>query len=150
MSLDRIESLLKLMKSYEVSELAFEDAEFKVRLRLGPLPVAQQVVAHAPAAAPVVAAHAPAVAAAAPRPAGNTVQVLSPMVGTFFRSPKPGSPPFVEIGQRVRKGQPLCIVEAMKLMNEIESDVDGTVVEILVDNGTPVQFGQVLIAIRPG
>lgn len=148
MSLDRIESLLKLMKSYEVSELSFEDAEFKVRLRLGPLPVA-------PSYAPVVHASAPAPRASdsrpaeAPRPAGNLVQVLSPMVGTFYRSPKPNSPAFVEIGQQVRKGQPLCIVEAMKLMNEIESDVDGTVVEILVDNGLPVQFGQTLLAIRP-
>ena len=147
MSLDRIESLLKLMKSYEVSELSFEDAEFKVRLRLGPLPLAPvAMAAPAPGPAPRASDSRPA---EAPRPAGNLVQVLSPMVGTFYRSPKPNAPSFVEIGQTVRKGQPLCIVEAMKLMNEIEADLAGTVLAVLAEDGAPVEYGQPLFKLAP-
>jgi len=76
--------------------------------------------------------------------------VSSPFVGTFYRAPSPDSPPFVEVGQKVKKGQTLCIVEAMKLMNEIETEVDGTVAEILVQNATPVEFGEQLFRIVPG
>jgi acetyl-CoA carboxylase biotin carboxyl carrier protein len=77
------------------------------------------------------------------------VYITSPFVGTFYRSPSPEAPAFVEVGTRVRKGQVLCIVEAMKLMNEIESDVDGTVVAVLAENGQPVEFGEPLFQIRP-
>jgi acetyl-CoA carboxylase biotin carboxyl carrier protein len=101
-----------------------------------------------PLAAPgTPAAPAPAPEAAKPEePAGHTLK--SPMVGTFYRAPSPGAPVFVEVGQSVSKGQTLCIIEAMKLLNEIESDVSGTVKAILVENGQPVEYGQPLILIE--
>jgi acetyl-CoA carboxylase biotin carboxyl carrier protein len=99
--------------------------------------------AAAPAAAPAEAA-APAAA-----PASNLVEIKSPMVGTFYRSPAPEAPAYVEVGSKVAKGQTLCILEAMKLMNELESDVAGTVREICVENGEPVEYGQVLFRIEP-
>jgi acetyl-CoA carboxylase biotin carboxyl carrier protein len=111
-------------------------------------------VAHAaPVAAPVPAAPAPA--AAAPKADAKAADkpgtlVTSPFVGTFYRAPSPDSAPFVEVGSKVKKGQTLCIVEAMKLMNEIESEVDGTVAEILAQNATPVEFGEPLFRIVPG
>jgi acetyl-CoA carboxylase biotin carboxyl carrier protein len=101
----------------------------------------------APAAAPAAAA-APAVAAPAP-PVSNLVDVKSPMVGTFYRSPAPEAPSYVEVGSRITRGQTLCILEAMKLMNELPSDVAGTVREICVENGEPVEYGQVLFRVEP-
>jgi acetyl-CoA carboxylase biotin carboxyl carrier protein len=80
---------------------------------------------------------------------GDLVAITAPMVATFYRSPAPGEPPFVSVGDRVSSGQPVCILEAMKLMNELETETGGEVVEILVDNGAPVEFGQVLMRIRP-
>ena len=154
MDLDKIEALIKLLSDNDVSEFQFRDDEMQVKLRLG----AQVVVASAPAvaAAPVAAAAAAApaaapAAAAAPTPVedDDLVVIESPMVGTFYRSPAPDAPSFTEVGKRVDKGQTLCIVEAMKLMNEIESEVAGEVVEILVENAQPVQFGQALFKIRP-
>jgi acetyl-CoA carboxylase biotin carboxyl carrier protein len=92
----------------------------------------------------------PAAPAAPAAPATNRVDVASPMVGTFYRAPAPEAPPYVEIGSHVRKGQTLCILEAMKLMNELEAEVDGVVREVLVGNGEPVEYGQVLFRIEPG
>jgi acetyl-CoA carboxylase biotin carboxyl carrier protein len=97
----------------------------------------------APAAAPVAAAAAPV--AAAPVVQGHVVK--APMVGTFYRSPNPGSAPFVDVGQAVKEGDPLCIIEAMKLLNEIEADCVGVIKEILVENGQPVEYGQPLFVI---
>lgn len=106
--------------------------------------------AHPPHAAPAAAAAAPAgEPAAAAAPASNLVDIKSPMVGTFYRSPAPEAPSYVEIGSHVSKGQTLCILEAMKLMNELESEVDGVVREVLVDNADPVEYGQVLFRIEP-
>jgi acetyl-CoA carboxylase biotin carboxyl carrier protein len=102
--------------------------------------------APAPAAGPSAPAAVPAAPAAAP---SNLVEVRSPMVGTFYRSPSPEAPPYVEVGSRVTKGQTLCILEAMKLMNELESDVAGVVREILVENTDPVEYGEVLFRIEP-
>jgi acetyl-CoA carboxylase biotin carboxyl carrier protein len=99
----------------------------------------------APAAAPAAAAPA----APAPAPASNLVDVKSPMVGTFYRSPAPEAPAYVELGTRVTTGQTLCILEAMKLMNELPSDVAGVVREICVENGEPVEYGQVLFRVEP-
>jgi acetyl-CoA carboxylase biotin carboxyl carrier protein len=112
---------------------------------------AQVVHAAAPAAAaPAAAAPAGGGTPAAPAPAaGNLVDVKSPMVGTYYRSPAPEAPAYVETGTRVAKGQTLCILEAMKLMNELESEVAGIVREILVENGEPVEYGQVLFRIEP-
>ena len=118
-------------------------------------PSASSAAAPAPAAlaptAPIVESHAPAAAAAATvaAPASNLVDVKSPIVGTFFRQPSPTAAPFVEPGSRVKKGQVLCIIEAMKLMNEIEAEIDAEVVEIPVANGQPVEFGEVLFRLRP-
>ncbi len=137
MELERIESLLKLMQEYGVAELGIEEDDNSVHLRL-----MEAGVAAAPAviAAPVAApAAAPAAQPAAPSVAYT--EVKSPMVGTFYTAPKPESPAFVKVGDRVSPGQTLCIVEAMKLMNEIEAEVSGTIREILIDNAQPVQFG---------
>ena len=147
MDLERVEALLKLMHEYGVEELGYEDEGSRIELRLqGAEPVATAAVA------------APAVSAApvAPQPAGDstpgdpdTITIDAPMVGTFYRSSKPGAKAYVEVGEKVHAGKVLCIIEAMKLMNELEAEIAGTVVEILVDNGKPVQFGQALFRIRP-
>ncbi|MCG8454957.1 MAG: acetyl-CoA carboxylase biotin carboxyl carrier protein, partial [Holophagales bacterium] len=114
-----------------------------------PAPAAAAVPA-APAAAPAAAASTAAAGAAEESAEEEGLYTLtSPIVGTFYRSPNPEAPSFVEEGDTVKKGQVLCIVEAMKLMNEIESDVDGVVVRILIQNGQPVEFGEPLFAIRP-
>jgi len=111
-------------------------------------PVVAPAAPAAPAAAPAEAAPAEA-PAAAPAPARELVEVKSPMVGTFYAAPAPEAPPYVEVGSVVTKGQTLCILEAMKLMNELESEVDGIVREILVENAEPVEYGQVLFRIEP-
>ena len=144
MDLERIESLLKLLVEHDVKEFHYRDSDHSIRLRLGPA-----LVQAAPApvhAAPQAPAAAPA---AAPVAAENLKVVESPMVGTFYRSASPGATSFVEVGDTVQKGKPLCIVEAMKLMNEIESELTGVIVEILAENGQAVQFGQPLFKIRP-
>jgi acetyl-CoA carboxylase biotin carboxyl carrier protein len=87
---------------------------------------------------------------AAPAVRSDLVEITAPMVATFYRAPSPGDPAFVELGARINVGQTVCILEAMKLMNELESEVSGEVVEILVENGTPVEFGQVLMRVKPG
>lgn len=150
MDLDRIESLLKLLADHEVSEFQYKDGDQTIRLRLGdiPVPVAAPMAAAPAFAAPVPAAPAEA-APAAEAPDDGLVVVQAPMLGTFYRSPKPEEPPFVEVGAQVTAGTTLCIVEAMKMMNEIEAEVSGTVVEVLVDNAQPVQFGQAIFKIRP-
>jgi acetyl-CoA carboxylase biotin carboxyl carrier protein len=150
MDLERIEALLKLLAAHDVTEFAWRDADKTIRLRLGPPPPPRTHV--------VAAAHDAAVPPARPAegaPAANAADeglktIDSPMVGTFYRSPKPGAPAFVDVGDKIAPGKTLCIVEAMKLMNEIEAEIGGTIVEILVDNGQPVQFGQPLFKIRPG
>ncbi len=142
MELDRIEALVTLMKEHGVAELELEDADTRVVVRFATGAVAPVVTA----AAPAVVAPA-AVGAAPPDVKGHTLE--SPMVGTFYRAPKPTSPPFCEVGDKVSKGQTLCIVEAMKLMNEIEADASGIVTEICVENAQPVQFGQPLFRIEP-
>ncbi len=144
MDLQQIEDLIRLMRKHRVGEVEYENADIKLAVRFHASGVAPTVVA-APvaAAAPAAAAPAPAPAAA---PAGRMVK--SPMVGTFYRAAKPGSPPFASVGDKVSVGQPLCIIEAMKLMNELESDVAGVIEEILVENGQPVQFGQALFRVR--
>ena len=144
MDLDRIESLLKLMKEYGVAELGLEEEDASLHLSM--TGSAAQTVAVAQAPLPTVAAApAPTETAAS----SSLAEVKSPMVGTFYSSPKPGAPSFVKVGDRVEVGQVLCIVEAMKLMNEIESESAGTIAEICAENSGPVQFGQVLFRIDP-
>ncbi len=153
MDLERIESLLKLLVEHDVKEFHYRGADHSIRLRLGP-EIVQQVAAPVQhqvqqAAQPQQAgAPAPAPQVSAPV-ADNLKNIESPMVGTFYRSSSPGAAAFVEVGDTVQKGKPLCIVEAMKLMNEIEAEVSGVIVEILCENGQAVQFGQPLFKIRP-
>ena len=142
MELERIEALLKLMKEYGVAELGLDDDDGSVHLNM--VGSAAAPVFSAPPAAPV----AVSAAGSAPAVASNLSDVKSPMVGTFYSSQKPGAPAFVKVGDRIDVGQPLCIIEAMKLMNEIESEVAGTVREVLSDNAGAVQFGQVLFRIE--
>ncbi|MBI4954084.1 MAG: acetyl-CoA carboxylase biotin carboxyl carrier protein [Myxococcales bacterium] len=147
MDLKKLRALLRVLDEGDVSEFEFEDEQVRMRLCRGARPLAA-------AGAPVVAL-APPVAAAATAPEGAAAAkegdghvVSSPFVGTFYRSPSPDAPPFVELGSVVREGQTLCIVEAMKLMNEIEADFAGSIVDILVENGKPVEFGQPLFKIK--
>jgi len=153
MDLRKLKTLIDLVAESGVSELEVTEGEDKVRIVKNPAPIAapaQQYYAPAPAgAAPAPAPLAPAAAdapAAAPaEPTGHAVK--SPMVGTFYRSPTPGADSFVKIGDSVKEGQTLCIIEAMKLLNEIESDKSGVVKEILCENGQGVEFGQALFII---
>ena len=145
MDLEAIESLMTLMRDNSVAEVKYEDEAVKLSMKL--LTSAAPVVAAAPVA--IAAAPAPAAVAAAPAAEPEGATIKAPMVGTFYRASKPEAPPFVSVGTKVGVGQTLCILEAMKLMNEIEADVAGEIVEILVENGQPVQFGQSLFRIRP-
>jgi len=148
--LERIESLLDLLSERNIAEFSFEDKHVKLKVKLvDASPPAAQVVV--PAAAPQVVVSA---AAASPSPppaaAADGVTVTSPMPGTFYRSPAPDAAPFIEVGDRVRVGQVLCIIEAMKMMNELEAEFDGVVTDILVENAQPIQFGQDLFTIKRG
>ena len=146
MDLERIESVLELMREYSVSDFEYESEGARLRLCLG------SVTTMVAAPAPVVAQAAPAAGAPAAQeaPTEEGDFVKSPIVGTFYRAAKPGAPPYVEVGDKVKKGQVLCIIEAMKLMNELEAEEDGTIAAILVDNAQPVQFGHELFRIIPG
>jgi acetyl-CoA carboxylase biotin carboxyl carrier protein len=153
---DDIERILELMRTHELSEFELEREGLKLRVRktLGafPPPVAPGPVhvAPLPQAAPGPADPPPVLTGptALDDDAVELAVVKSPIVGTFYRSPEPGAAAFVEVGQRVRKDQVLCIIEAMKLMNEITSEYDGEIVSAYVDNGKPVQYGERLFAIR--
>lgn len=147
MDLRKIKTLIDLVQESGIAELEITEGEEKVRISRHGSPAPMQHYTTAPPApvAPVAAAAAP-VAVAVPEPTGHTLK--SPMVGTFYRSPSPGASSFVEIGQAVTKGQTLCIIEAMKLLNEIESDAAGVVKAILVENGQPVEYGQPLFIIE--
>ena len=153
---DQLRQLIILLGESDIQELKLEGDDFRLELRRN-LPASQpQVVMQAapapslqaaPLAAPSASPSAAPPAAAAVR--GDLLEITAPMVGTFYRASAPGEPVFVELGSRISVGQPICILEAMKLMNELEAEVSGEVVEILVENGTPVEFGQVLMRVRP-
>src|SRR5262249_30319154 len=154
MNFEDIERILELMRSHELTEFELEREGLKLRVRKA---TAASAPAPPAAIAPVPAAHAPSVGpapAAAPPPppiepdSVELAVVKSPIVGTFYVSAEPGAPPFVETGQHVKKDQVLCIIEAMKLMNEITSEYEGEIVSIYVENGQPVQYGERLFAIR--
>ena len=154
---DQLHKLLALLGDSDIQELKLEGDDFRLEVRRN-LPGLPAQVIHAPLAAPLApapTAMAPAAAApSAPPPAAPAVrsdllEITAPMGATFYRSPAPGEDPFVEPGTRISSGQTVCILEAMKLMNELESEVSGEVVEILVENGTPVEFGQVLMRVKP-
>ena len=153
MDLRKLKTLIDLVAESDIAELEVTEGESKVRIvKSGAAPQNQMVMMHpqgAPQYAPQYAA-APAAPAAAVSDVPAEVQghiVKSPMVGTFYRSSAPGSPPFVEVGASVKEGDTLCIIEAMKLLNEIDADATGVIKQILVENGQPVEFGQPLFVI---
>ncbi len=146
---DYIEKLAKILAETGMTEISLEDGEQAITLRKDVVVTsAPQVVAPvaAPAAAPIAAPAAPS--AEAPAPAKKGTPITSPMVGTFYKSPSPDAAPFVTVGSTIKQGDVVCIVEAMKMMNEIESEVSGKVVEICVEDGQPVEFGQVLLYVE--
>lgn len=171
MNAKELKSILQALQEHEVAELTLETPDYKLTVKRGgevqhvaaPAPVvvqspaavpAAQAVSHAPVAAPAPspAAPAPTPASKAEMPVEDTskyIEVKAPIVGTFYRAPSPDADPFVKEGDTVKKGQVLCIIEAMKLMNEIESEVSGVVRKILVANGEPIEYGQVLFLIEP-
>jgi len=153
MDLRKLKTLIDLVSESNVSELEITEADGKVRIvKAGSAPVVMTMPAAvaAPVAAPVAAAApaaaAPAPAAEAPVETGHIVK--SPMVGTFYRASSPGAKSFAEVGDTVKAGQAVCIIEAMKIMNEIEADIDGTITKILVENGQPVEYGQPLFILE--
>lgn len=156
MDLRKLKTLIDLVSESNVSELEITEAEGKVRIVKSGGNVVQQFVAAPMQAAPVQATAAPAVAAtpaeqaaaSAAAAAASGHQVKSPMVGSFYRAASPGAKPFVEVGDTVKEGDTLCIIEAMKILNEIEADKSGTVSRILADNGQAVEYGQPLFVIE--
>jgi acetyl-CoA carboxylase biotin carboxyl carrier protein len=146
MDLRKLKKLIDLVQESGIAELEITEGEEKVRInRTGSGNPAVYFPQQAQAAAPLASGPTAAPVAAPASETGHTLK--SPMVGTFYRSPSPGSPAFVEVGQSVSKGQTLCIIEAMKLLNEIESDASGTISAVLVENGQPVEYGQPLFII---
>jgi acetyl-CoA carboxylase biotin carboxyl carrier protein len=152
MDLRKLKTLIDLVSESNVSELEITEAEGKVRIVKSAPVSAPSPVTYSVAPSPVAPSVVPAVevapvpAAAPAQPAGHTVK--SPMVGTFYRASSPGAKPFVEIGDTIKEGETICIVEAMKILNEIEADKTGTVTQILVDNGQAVEYGQPLYVIE--
>ena len=147
MDLRKLKTLIDLVSESNVSELEITEAEGKVRIvKSSGAPMVMQQPAVAMVAAPAVAAAAPAVAEAPAAPIGHAVK--SPMVGTFYRSASPGAKAFIEVGSVVREGETICIIEAMKILNEIEADKSGTITKILCENGQAVEYGQPMFMIE--
>ena len=153
MDLRKLKTLIDLVSESNISELEITEAEGKVRIVKAGAAAGATAPALAPAPATAAGAPAPVVALAAPpvpepvpEPAGKVIK--SPMVGTFYRAASPGAKPFVEIGDAIKEGQPVCIIEAMKIMNEIEADLGGRIARILVENGQAVEFGQPLFVVE--
>ncbi len=176
LNVNELRELLEAINQMDIAELTLKSDDFELTVRRG-LRVDEQLLSPGMARVPasemmnMVASAAPIAAAesreadvrpVASNPAGSAsgglpptsdrrwVEILSPMVGTFYRSPAPDEPPFVEVGDRIRSGQAVCIIEAMKLMNEIEAEVSGEVLEVLVQNGEPVEYNQPLMRVTPG
>ena len=142
--IDAINQLSEILKAQELTEIEVEASGFTIKVRKE-----QQVVAQAVSAQPAAAVSAPAAASsAAPAADPNVHEVKSPMVGTFYQAASPGADPFIKVGDKVKKGDTLCIVEAMKLMNELPSEIEGEVVEICVSDAEAISYGQTLIKIR--
>ena len=153
MDLRKLKKLIDLVQESGIAELEITEGEEKVRIARGgtpsvtPLGAPAPVVAPFPPAAATSSAAAPPAAAAEPAPGQEGHTVKSPMVGTFYRAPSPEAKPFVAAGDTVKEGQTICVIEAMKLMNEIECDASGVIKAILVENGQPVEYGQALFII---
>ena len=161
MTLDEIKQLIEFLKEHDLSEFELEQDGVKVRIKSGQhnhhvvaVPPMQAMPMMTPASVPAAAPVAQVAPAAAATPGGDEAGgelaiVKSPIVGTFYRSAEPGAKPFVSVGDVVRKGQVLCIIEAMKLMNEIDSEYDGEITSIYIENGQAVQYGERLFSIKP-
>jgi acetyl-CoA carboxylase biotin carboxyl carrier protein len=160
MDLDEIKQILDMMREHDLAEFELERDNVKLRLRknlggqwaaqMPPMPVAGYApqAVNPPQPAPLAAGQPPP----ALTPVNEDVDFAiakSPIVGTFYRAAEPGAPPFADVGQMIKKGQPLCIIEAMKLMNEINAECDGEIMKVYVENGQPVQYGERLFAIKP-
>ncbi|HEX6274472.1 MAG TPA: acetyl-CoA carboxylase biotin carboxyl carrier protein [Polyangiaceae bacterium] len=145
LTLEELKNLCKTLEAGGVAEFEYQDEKYRVKVALGRTAAPIVTAVPAPARSSPVAAAAPVAA----RPVDDSVvAITSPFVGTFYRAPSPDNPNFVEVGSVVRAGQTLCIVEAMKLMNEIETEVAGTIVDVLVENGKSVEYGQKLFMIK--
>ena len=161
MEYKQIQELIKTINKSNISELSIEEKDFKITIKQEQTTVEPQYIMTAPAAMPVAApamaapapaAAAPAAAAPSPAPAAasaNQITVKSPMIGTFYRSAGPDKAPFVNVGDEIKAGQVVCIIEAMKLFNEIESEVSGRIVKVLVDDASPVEYDQALFIVEP-
>jgi len=159
MDLKQIHDLIKIINKSNIGEISIEDKDGKVTIKQKEEPVVtvaatpQQVYNVAPAAAPAPVAAAAPQPAAAPVPAApkadNLVTIKSPMIGTFYRKPSPDKPNFAEIGTEITPGKTICIIEAMKLFNEIEAEISGTIVKILVEDNSPVEYDQPLFLVEP-
>ena len=163
MDFKQIQELIKMINKSNIGEVSIEEKGFKLTIKQKEEPAVQQVIAAPVQASPVVAmATAPAAvpqaqpavsteksAKAAEAPAGNTVTIKSPMIGTFYRSPSPDKPSFVNVGDEITPGKVVCIIEAMKLFNEIESEVQGKIVKVLVEDASPVEYDQPLFLVEP-
>ena len=161
MEFDEINRILEMVREHELSEFELEREGFKIKIKKGMLvnasgqfavPMVQPVAPVAPAGLSGTSPAPLEAVPSAPAPSSDEVDfaiVKSPIVGTFFRAAEPGAAPFVDVGSSVKKGEVLCIIEAMKLMNEIDSEYDGEIVKVYVENGKPVQYGERLFAIKP-
>lgn len=153
MDFNKVKELIKLVEASEITGLVIEEGEGRIEIKKQPDQVVAAVPQLMPATAPIAAALPVATDVVAPTATtpvvDNTPAITSPMTGTFYAKPSPDAPDFVKVGDRVSKGQPVCIVEAMKTFNEIESEISGVVEKILVTNGQPVESGQKLFLVRP-
>ena len=151
--LNQVRELLAILNQTNIEELCLKSDNFELTIRKGAvaMPTAPaEMVANAPTLVPhLVVGSEPAAVTPTVQPDKNWIDITSPMVGTFYRAPAPDEPSFVEIGSVVRPGQTVCIIEAMKLMNELEAEASGEIMEILVENGKPVEFGQPLMRLKP-
>jgi len=152
-----IKAIIDLMKKNSISEFELERQDFKIKLKRGgvtggdegPAPVYLPPVAALPAAMPTVPLVSAAAPMAMPAPVSNEIEIKSPMIGTFYRSPSPEAGPYVDVGTEVNPDTVVCIIEAMKVMNEIKAEVKGVITQILVENAKPVEFGQPMFKVRP-
>jgi acetyl-CoA carboxylase biotin carboxyl carrier protein len=153
MDIKQIQDLIKFVHKSGVNEVSIEENDFKITIKTNQAPTV--VTATIPAAAPLAAAPAPVAAAPVPAAApavsesDNYITIKSPMIGTFYRSASPDKPAFVNVGDEIKAGQVLCVVEAMKLFNEIEAEISGRIVRVLVDNASPIEFDQPLFVVEP-
>jgi acetyl-CoA carboxylase biotin carboxyl carrier protein len=158
MEYKQIQELIKTINKSNISELSIEEKDFKITIKQEQTTIEPQYIMTAPAAMPVAApamaapAGTPAAATPSPAPAAastNQITVKSPMIGTFYRSAGPDKAPFVNVGDEIKAGQVVCIIEAMKLFNEIESEVSGRIVKVMVDDASPVEYDQALFIVEP-